>query len=88
MLEQARNPTIKNKHPYGGLLRSHRYFAVDVSVFGGTPSNKPSDCKIRFPGSDAIGVLRRADPTGDKPMLIFNKFDFAPEDIIKTSRFY
>ena len=37
----------KNKHRYGWLLlRSHRAFAVDVSVFRGTPPPKPLECKL------------------------------------------
>ena len=83
---QARAITTKNKYRYGWSLRSHRSFAVDVSVFRGTPPPKPFKCKIRDRLAGGANGRSWAHHTGGKPKLAFAKISFAPADIIQMSR--
>jgi hypothetical protein len=76
----------KNKHRYGWSLRSHRSFAVDVSVFRGTPPPKPFKCKIRDRLAGRAHGRSWAHHAGGKPKLAFAKISFAPADIIQMSR--
>ena len=54
-----------------------------VSVFGGTPSTRPLNCKFKiFPGCPGGDTGKAwAHHAGDDSKLAFTKFSFAPSDI-------
>jgi hypothetical protein len=54
---------------------------VVLSVFGGTPPDKPLKCKIRLARSGAAMARSWAHRFGDQPMLVLAKFTLPPEDI-------
>jgi hypothetical protein len=56
---------------------------VVVSVFGGTPSTKPLNCKFKIclGGFGNDPGFAWAHHTGDDSKLVFANFSFAPSDI-------
>jgi hypothetical protein len=67
-----------------------RGFTAVVSVFGGTPSKKPLNCKSlkSFPGQPGARLRQRwAEPTGEERKLFGAIFSWVRTDIVSTSLF-
>ena len=77
--------SIKNKHLLVIYSIPTRGFTAVVSVFIGTPPEKPLKCKVC---SNHLGALVSdlwADPTGEEFCILCAISNFVPSDIIETS---
>src|SRR5580765_7210576 len=63
-----------------------RGFTAALSVFRGTPSNKPLKCKILFAIGDPFGDSW-AHHVGENSKQFLAKFRLSPEDITWMSRY-
>jgi hypothetical protein len=80
--------SIKNKHLLVIYSIPTRGFTAVVSVFMGTPPEKPLICKLVLNHLGALISDLWADPTGEEFCILCAIFSFVPSDIIETSFHY